>query len=78
MAAVVLGATIIGTILGALKVEITTTLAVEANLELMLRRGTKAAYDGVVEIYTQRDRPRSSKSNAIGRLTSGSPANSVT
>lgn len=36
---------------GAVKVALSTTLAVEANLELMTQRGTREAYDGVAEVW---------------------------
>ena len=37
--------------IGAERVEVSTTLAVEANLTVMLDRGTGLPFDGVVEIY---------------------------
>jgi len=36
---------------GATRIDFSTTLAVEDNLRLMLSRGTREPYDGMVEIY---------------------------
>lgn len=46
----------IGARIGAVRVEVSTTLAVEANLKVMLDRGTGLPYDGVVEIYVENAR----------------------
>lgn len=37
--------------LGAVRVEISSTLAVEANLKVIMARGTKLPYDGILEVY---------------------------
>jgi len=38
----------------AVKFSTSTTLVVEQNMELMVARGTRTPYDGIVEIYWQR------------------------
>ena len=37
--------------IGATRIDFSTTLAVEDNLRLMVTRGTREPYDGMVEIY---------------------------
>lgn len=54
--------------IGATRVDFSTTLAVEDNLRLMVTRGTREPYDGMVEIYF--DRPetlRKALNEGIGK-----------